>query len=93
MTNDTLTQTQYLTVAEIAEDLRVAPMTVYRMINRGDFPAITLGHRTKRIPTSAYRDFKDRLERTARTAQARAAGTDRTPGPGQLPITSPEFTD
>lgn len=93
MTNDTRTQSQYLTVAEIAEDLRVAPMTVYRMVHRGAFPAITLGHRTLRIPTAAYLAYKAGLERDARTRQARANGTDRTPGPGQTAITSPEFTD
>lgn len=38
-----------LRVAEVAERLDVAPSTVYRAINRGDLPAVQLGHRTTSI--------------------------------------------
>lgn len=65
MTDNTITPTTYLTVAEVAKDLRLSPMTVYRLIDRGDIPAITVGTRTRRIPTAAYRDYKRRLHQTA----------------------------
>ncbi len=32
-----------LTAAEVAEDLRVSTMTVYRLIRRGDLPAVRVG--------------------------------------------------
>jgi excisionase family DNA binding protein len=38
------TQTpQYLTVAEVAQQLRVVPITVYRWINKGELEAVRLG--------------------------------------------------
>jgi excisionase family DNA binding protein len=33
----------YLTVAEVAEQLRVSNMTVYRLINAGELPAVRVG--------------------------------------------------
>lgn len=84
MTQDTLPQTQYVTVAEVAEDLRVAPMTVYRMIDKGLIIAIRLGHRTYRIPTASYQAYKEQLHAEA---TARAAGTPA-PIPGQTEIPS-----
>ncbi len=41
-----------LKVAEVAAKLRVDPRTVYRMIDRGELPAIRVG-RLIRIPTKA----------------------------------------
>ncbi len=41
-----------LKVAEVAAKLRVDPRTVYRMIDRGELPAIRVG-RLIRIPTGA----------------------------------------
>jgi excisionase family DNA binding protein len=32
-----------LTAAEVADDLRVSTMTVYRLIRRGDLPAVRVG--------------------------------------------------
>jgi excisionase family DNA binding protein len=37
------TNTQFLTVAEVAAVLRVSNMTVYRLINAGSLPAIRIG--------------------------------------------------
>ncbi|CAN5176756.1 hypothetical protein BH24ACT1_BH24ACT1_02670 [soil metagenome] len=34
---------QYLTVAEVAETLRVSTMTVYRLIKSGDLRAVRVG--------------------------------------------------
>lgn len=42
----------YLKVREVAELLRVAPMTIYRLIERGELPAVQIG-RSRRIPRSA----------------------------------------
>jgi excisionase family DNA binding protein len=42
----------FLTVAEVAESLRVSKMTVYRMVHSGDLPAVRVG-RSFRVPTAA----------------------------------------
>lgn len=34
---------RFLTVGEVAEMLRVSSMTVYRLINSGDLPAVRIG--------------------------------------------------
>ncbi|MET0725439.1 MAG: helix-turn-helix domain-containing protein, partial [Leifsonia sp.] len=39
MTND-LADVRFLTVAEVAEMMRVSKMTVYRLVHSGDLPAI-----------------------------------------------------
>ncbi|MBX3312438.1 MAG: helix-turn-helix domain-containing protein [Microbacteriaceae bacterium] len=45
-----------LTVAEVADMMRVSKMTVYRMANSGELPAIRFG-RSYRIPASAVDSF------------------------------------
>jgi excisionase family DNA binding protein len=35
--------TRYLTVAEVARALRVSNMTVYRLVNSGELPALRIG--------------------------------------------------
>lgn len=47
---------QYLTVAEIAADLRVSRMTVYRMLHAGEIASIRV-RRSFRISVEAYQDF------------------------------------
>jgi excisionase family DNA binding protein len=37
------TSARYLTVREVAGTLRVSNMTVYRLINAGDLPAVRVG--------------------------------------------------
>ena len=37
------TKSQFLTVAEVAKALRISNMTVYRLINSGDLPAVRVG--------------------------------------------------
>jgi excisionase family DNA binding protein len=88
VTDDTLPRTQYLKVSEIAEDLRVAPMTVYRMIHAGTLRAYRLGRRTYRVPADDYARYKRELETEATDRTA----SDRAPGPGQLEIL-PAATD
>lgn len=84
MTDTTLPPTQYMTVGEVAEDLRVAKMTVYRMINAGLFPALRIGHRTYRIPAQGYQAYKRQLHQDAEQRAARAGTPD--PIPGQTEI-------
>jgi len=47
-----LTDVRFLTVAEVASLMRVSPMTVYRMVQAGELPAIRFG-RSYRIPEAA----------------------------------------
>lgn len=55
MTQHQVTPLQYVTVAEAAEILRLSPMTIYRMVNRGELDAIRTGvnGRTIRILASS----------------------------------------
>ena len=36
-------RSRFLTVSEVAEMLRVSSMTVYRLINSGELPAVRIG--------------------------------------------------
>ena len=47
-----LSDIRFLTVAEVAEMMRVSNMTVYRLVHSGDLPAVRFG-RSFRIPESA----------------------------------------
>ncbi len=47
-----LSDVRFLTVAEVAEMMRVSKMTVYRLVHSGDLPAIRFG-RSFRVPESA----------------------------------------
>jgi len=84
VTDDTTTLPQYLTVAEIAEDMRVTTRTVYAWIDRGHFPALRLGYRTLRIPTDAYLTYKRQLTDTA-TERASHAPAPHIPGQTEIP--------
>lgn len=53
---------RFLTVAEVAEFMRVSTMTVYRLVQSGELPAVRFG-RSYRIPESA-------LEAVIRGAEA-----------------------
>lgn len=43
---------RYLTVTEVAEQMRLSRMTVYRLVHAGDLPAIRVG-RSFRVPQDA----------------------------------------
>lgn len=45
-----------LLAADVAKLLRISEMTVYRLMDSGQLPAIRIG-RLRRIPESAYREF------------------------------------
>jgi len=48
-------RTRFLTVAEVAEIMRVSRMTVYRLVHSGEMPAVRVGQ--------SYRVPQDALER------------------------------
>jgi excisionase family DNA binding protein len=47
-----LADMRFLTVAEVAELMRVSKMTVYRLVHAGELPAVRFG-RSYRVPQSA----------------------------------------
>ena len=47
---------RYLTVAEVAELMRVSRMTVYRLVNRGELPAVRVG-RSFRVTEDDVNDY------------------------------------
>jgi excisionase family DNA binding protein len=48
-----------LTVAEVSSALRVSKMTIYRLIESGELPAIRVG-RSFRVPEPAYLAYLER---------------------------------
>ncbi len=52
---------QFLTVAEVADLMRVSKMTVYRLVHAGDLPAVQFG-RSYRVPESAVQEFLQRAQ-------------------------------
>jgi excisionase family DNA binding protein len=49
---------QFLTVAEAALALRLSAMTLYRLLERGEFPAVRVGRRYS-IPVQAVNGFAE----------------------------------
>lgn len=47
-----LSDLRFLTVAEVADMMRVSTMTVYRLVKSGELPAVRFG-RSYRIPETA----------------------------------------
>ncbi|GAA2010217.1 helix-turn-helix domain-containing protein [Microbacterium ulmi] len=54
-----LPDVRFLTVAEVAEIMRVSKMTVYRLVHSGELPAVRFG-RSYRVPESAVTDALQR---------------------------------
>ncbi len=48
----------FLTVAEVAEIMRVSKMTVYRLVHSGELPAVRVG-RSFRVHEKAVNDYLD----------------------------------
>lgn len=46
----------FLTVAEVADIMRVSKMTVYRLVHAGDLPAVRVG-RSFRVNDKAVQDY------------------------------------
>lgn len=53
---ETLGQLRFLTVAEVAEIMRVSRMTVYRLVHSGELPAVRVG-RSFRVPDKAVHAY------------------------------------
>lgn len=51
-----VSQLSFLTVAEVAAQLRVSKMTVYRLVHGGELAAARFG-RSFRVPESAVREY------------------------------------
>ncbi|MEP7763488.1 helix-turn-helix domain-containing protein [Sanguibacter sp. 25GB23B1] len=47
---------QFLTVAEVAEVMRVSKMTVYRLVHSGELPAVRVG-KSYRVPQEALQAY------------------------------------
>jgi len=54
-----MSESTFVTVDEIARELRVSKMTVYRLIERGDLPATRVG-RSIRIKVADYHAYMKR---------------------------------
>ena len=52
----TLSEMRFLTVAEVAQLMRVSRMTVYRLVHSGELPAVRVG-RSFRVPERAVHDY------------------------------------
>ena len=48
----------FLTVAEVAEIMRVSKMTVYRLVHSGELPAVRVG-RSFRVHEKAVNEYQD----------------------------------
>ncbi|AZA10124.1 MULTISPECIES: helix-turn-helix domain-containing protein [Corynebacterium] len=48
----------FLTVAEVAEIMRVSKMTVYRLVHSGELPAVRVG-RSFRVHEKAVNEYLD----------------------------------
>jgi len=48
----------FMTVAEVAEVMRVSKMTVYRLVHAGTLPAVRVG-RSFRVPEKAVHEYLD----------------------------------
>ena len=51
-----LSEVRFLTVAEVAEVMRVSKMTVYRLVHGGELPALRVG-RSSRVDERAVHDY------------------------------------
>ncbi len=53
-------EARFLTVNEVAQILRVSKMTVYRLINQGDLPAVRVGrgYRVREEDVHRYLDAR-----------------------------------
>jgi excisionase family DNA binding protein len=51
-----ISQVQFLTVAEVAKMMRVSKMTVYRLVHSGELPAVRVG-KSFRVPEKAVHTY------------------------------------
>jgi excisionase family DNA binding protein len=56
MSESNFSNAKFLTVAEVAEVMRVSKMTVYRLVHSGEMPAVRFG-RSYRVPENAVEQY------------------------------------
>lgn len=64
---------RFMTVAEVADVMRVSKMTVYRLVHSGALPAVQFG-RSYRVPESAVQHYLGQAM-TQNVQQNRQTGT------------------
>ncbi len=67
---------RYLTPAEAAEQLRVSPDTIHRLIAAGDLAALRVSPRVIRIPAPAFEAFQAGRAPSRRPAVRRSVGAE-----------------
>src|SRR6201995_3914819 len=67
---------EFLTVAAVADLLKLNPQTVRNMIDRGELPAIRVGARRVRIERSDLDAFLTEGRRMTRRSESRVASDD-----------------
>jgi hypothetical protein len=45
---------QFLTVADVMDNLKISKATAYKLFKRADFPAIIVGKKSIRVEVNAY---------------------------------------
>lgn len=60
MQRDAFRDTHFITVSEVADILRVSTMTVYRLISRGDLPAVKIASRYRVREEDVHRYLESR---------------------------------
>ncbi len=64
-TDGNLSEVKFLTVAEVADLMRVSKMTVYRLVHSGDLTAVRVG-RSFRVPEHAVHAYlREAFQETA----------------------------
>jgi excisionase family DNA binding protein len=56
---ENISEVKFLTIAEVAEMMRVSKMTVYRIVHSGDLPAVRVG-RSFRVTEKDVNDYIQR---------------------------------
>lgn len=54
--SDAAARPRFLTVAEVADEMRVSRMTVYRLVHSGEIPAVRVG-KSFRVPVEALQHY------------------------------------
>ncbi len=60
MSGNAFREARFVTVSEVAEILRVSTMTVYRLIDKGDLPAVRIGRRYRLREEDVRRYLEER---------------------------------
>src|SRR3954465_6182835 len=74
-----ISDTKFLTVAEVAAMMRVSKMTVYRLVHNGELPAVRVG-KSFRVPEQAVNDYLRSAYFDAGCPRSIFAGRSRWPG-------------